>query len=115
MKSSILLALFFALAATSSFGANVITLTGNTAYIVKSNEVAEIIASIEPSTGTGASWFFLNGNQVWLNKVSTAGDLQAVSPLPIVIAGTNTIQKSTTASSDGALTIRVRTKDEYLA
>ena len=114
MKNSIIL-LFLAVALLTSYGGNVITLTGNTAYIVKSNEVAEIIATVDPTTGSGAASFYLNGNQVFLNKALTTGEINIVAPLPLVIAGPNTIQKYSSGSSAGALTIRVRTKDEYLA
>ena len=110
MKNSIIL-LFLAVASLTSFGANVITLTGTAGYTVGSNDVAEVIAVGDPVEG-GTARFSLNGNGIATTRQVANGGTSLINLLPMVIAGpSNTIARG----GSTFVTFRVRSKDEYLA
>lgn len=96
-----------------ALGADVVTLTGNTVYTLSSNQVAEVI-TVSDHTGHSPS-FRVNGNTVSTTSQVGSGATSLISQLPMIIAGPATLQKNTGSGWTGFMTIRVRSKDEYLA
>ena len=106
-----LFAALLALTCLHTQAANILTLTGTQSYVVGSNDVAEVIAASSDNR-PNPQFFVLNGATVYITQTGPSGS-GVVSILPIAITGpSNTI---TTTTGGGFVTLRIRTKAEYLS
>lgn len=111
MKTFLFVALL-ALNCLRSHAADILTLTGTQSYVVGSNDVAEVIAA-SFNGDQFSQGFYLNGAPVFITQTARGTGPGIVSLLPIAITGpSNTI---TTTTGGGFVTLRIRTKAEYLS